>query len=213
VCGRVELALYFDLAECPSCTHIFQADLTPTIDYQANYGKTRYELHSTDMSYLRAGYILSRVPGPGTALDIGYGNGLFLKVMKRAGWGIYGLDVHGKDYGVPEAPALDRTQRYTIATFFDSLEHIADLDIVLKVHAEHVFISIPHRPDRFREYFAGWRHYRPGEHLHYFSSTSLKALMRQCRYQFVSESAIEDTIRGKCWNTDNVHTFHFKAGA
>jgi hypothetical protein len=216
VCGGTSLLKHHILSECLTCSHVFQTDMSPTIDYTGGYGETRYDLHSESMSFLRTGYIIGRAKSIGKVLDVGYGNGLFLKTIRRAGSEIFGIDVHNKDYGIPKLRSLRDMSRFDVVTFFDSLEHIADLAIVEEVESSDIFISIPHRPHWFLSYPEQWRHFRPGEHLHYFSTKSLCTLMGMAGYTLSDECCMEDSLRGKCVRfleiSDNIHTYHFKQG-
>ncbi len=201
------------LSWCDPCGHAFQTDLTVTADYEGAYGERTYATYPETTAHLRAGYILGRIriglSIGDRVLDVGYGNGAFLKVMQRAGFAVFGLDVHGKDYGIPEMP-IDTA--CSVVTFFDSLEHIPDLETVRPI-AKHVFISIPHRPEWFRQNPADWKHYKPGEHLHYFSPTSLRKFMSGVGYEMLDECSIEDATRGKLMfqgkSFDNIRTYHF----
>jgi hypothetical protein len=81
-------------------------------------------------------------------------------------------------------------------TFFDSLEHVPDLSEAKHLidRARLVLVSMPNRPDRL-EAFKTWKHYKPGEHLHYFGNDSLDCFMHPKR--LLSRSDVEDVIRGK----------------
>ncbi len=200
-----------DLTWCQKCLHAYQTDLTVTADYAGTYAARTYDTYPETTSQLRAGYVIGVLRGlRGTVLDVGYGNGSFLKLMNKAGFTVRGADVHGMDRGIVEAP-LDHP--CSVVTFFDSLEHFSDLDDIKKVCAPNVVISIPHRPALFRKYPKQWKHYKPGEHLHYFSSLSLRALMKRLGYVCEDENCMEDVNRGKlsigATVFDNIHTFHF----
>ena len=50
-------------------------------------------------------------------LDIGYGNGAFLKHAESAGMSIFGIDLHTEDFGVPVVN-FDTPQEYDLICFF-----------------------------------------------------------------------------------------------
>lgn len=52
-------------------------------------------------------------------------------------------------------------------TFWDSLEHIPEPEVVLKGIGEWAFVSMPIYKDA-KDCLAS-KHYKPGEHLHYFT--------------------------------------------
>ena len=64
----------------------------------------RYDLRPHhQMSVLRWAFIQHwlRLPTGSRVLDVGYGNGSFLKHARRHGMRVHGIDVHGEDFGVP----------------------------------------------------------------------------------------------------------------
>jgi 2-polyprenyl-3-methyl-5-hydroxy-6-metoxy-1,4-benzoquinol methylase len=84
----------------------------------------------------RADWILSRVPDPSTALDVGAGTGFFLEVMKNRGVLVEGVELNAK----AATAAAQRTgvevhsgtvddlppRRYKTATLWDVIEHVND---------------------------------------------------------------------------------------
>ena len=188
-----------DLKRCPACDHVWQYPAIVTAQYDAKYVHQRYDAYPTTeiMSYLRLGLMkcfVSPLCGRDFILDVGYGNGSFLKACKKAGYKCYGSDVHGVDYGIEERP-LDGSETYDCVTFFDSLEHFADFEAIRKVlnRSHYVIVSIPFRPANFPQNL-NWKHYRPGEHLHYPSLNSLKHILKK---RLVFSDDLEDAIRGK----------------
>lgn len=192
------------LHRCRDCDHIFQRPLAVTASYNYQYVKQRYEAYATTdlMSHLRLGFMRAMHPKPGRLLDVGYGNGSFLKLAAKAKYDTFGNDVHGcgEQFGVRDACLNGDT--WDVITFFDSLEHFPDLTLPRQVckQAVLVIVSIPCRPEDEREILS-WKHYRPGEHLHYFSPQSLSVFMEG--KQPLACLDLEDTIRGdRCgqWN-------------
>lgn len=211
VCGSEQVInIGNNLSLCTSCTHVFQTDLKVTMEYNKNYIDTSYNPTQhpiQEMAFLRAGYVLSKLDrkdtdefekDPINVLDIGYGSGVFLKaVAKLARVAIYGLDIHKHDRGIKEVDFKTKI-KFDIVTFFDSLEHFPNFDEIFKLDAKMMLVSLPKRPETFFESPTTWKHYKPGEHLHYFSNQSLATLMKCYGYEFDSESDLEDTLRGKC---------------
>lgn len=199
VCHTRAVTVGEPLSACPVCKHIWQTGLKITAVYDANYVHSRYDAYPTTeaMSYLRLGFVKAFARN-GRILDVGYGNGSFLKKAAKAGFSAFGNDVHGADYGIQEVP-LDEAANgsWDVVTFFDSLEHFSDLALprTLAQRARTIVISIPCRPEEFPSRLE-WRHYRPGEHLHYFSRYSLE-LFFASHHAVASRSDVEDTIRGK----------------
>jgi len=201
-------------SHCSGCHHIFQTDLLPTVDYAGQYGARTYNTYPETTSHLRAGLILGmldplRSRRLHTIVDVGYGNGSFLKVMRKAGWHVFGIDVHGVDYGIQSVGFQDDLQ-YDVATFFDSLEHLPDLDAALCLRVRHAIVSIPHRPSWFRQEPQRWKHFKPGEHLHYFTKESLSALWRRAGLFLSDMNDYEDITRGRASHAEpNIMTYRF----
>jgi hypothetical protein len=167
--------------------------------YQETYTKYPTE----NMAYLRAGYVTSELarvdaalPGKATVLDFGYGTGTFLHKMAQAGHMAYGLDLHGQDYGVTDWKiGVDAVP--DVVTAFDSLEHLSDFDSFFGLRPQIYIISTPWRPTWFGRHYKRWRHYKPGEHLHYFSPRSLRVLFARHGYAQLSLACPEDIVRGR----------------
>ena len=79
-------------------------------------------------------------------LDIGYGNGAFLKLAQREGMDIFGIDLHGEDFGVPEVD-YETTIDFDLICFFDFIEHLPEFDLIFGLNARNVVVSIPDPPD------------------------------------------------------------------
>ena len=183
------------LRGCHHCDHIYQYPLEVKAVYDKRYIEERYDRYPTtpEMSALRLGMLKPWIE-KGTLLDVGYGNGSFVKQAIKGGFDAYGCDVHGADYGVREV-ALTEKRHWDVVTFFDALEHFTDLDIIreLSCRTSMILISYPNRPSTFPK-DRSWKHYRPGEHLHYFSLVSLSKLFPNKDILFTT--AAEDAIRG-----------------
>ena len=86
-------------------------------------------------------------------------------------------------YDIGEYPQTGILHKYySLVCFCDVLEHLTSLsevDNVLKM-AEFIAISVPIKPDK--QPLATWKHFKPGEHLNYFSESSLKDIF--LKYNF-----------------------------
>jgi hypothetical protein len=200
-CNYDEVLVMTDgLSECKYCGHIWESELKVTKSYDRQYMKERYDVYPTTeaMSFLRLGLIKS-LTSSGLLLDVGYGNGSFVRLAEKAGFEAYGNDVHGVDYGVKEVELTD-DRYWDVITFFDSLEHFSDLSKIKPLcrRADYVVVSFPTRPNSFPEN-KDWKHYRPGEHLHYFCRKSLwhtVAGKRVGGLKVFATTILEDVIRG-----------------
>jgi len=180
--------------------------------YDASYAHQYDHRPHEDMSRLRWEFIQQHLTlhKGSKVLDIGYGNGAFLKHARRAGMEIFGIDLHGEDFGIPEV-SYSTPIHFDLACFFDSIEHFPEFDEVLRLNADHVVLSIPDPPEFLLSQPQRWRHYKPGEHLHYFSRASLDLLVHRWGLtRKVTEGHPEDAIRGKLTidgrTYDNIYT-------
>jgi len=193
---------------------VYQVDKTH-IGYDKEYVNTRYVKYGelpTYMGYLRLGNIigsLGRVPN--SILDVGYGDGSFLKVCSNIIPKCYGYDI--STYPIPDgcASVEDFTlEFYDVITFFDSLEHFEDIEFVRDLKCSYICISVPHCHYKSDEWFENWKHRRPNEHLWHFDKKSLKAFMCRMGYEYVSCSNVEDTIRKNKEEESNILTCVFR---
>jgi hypothetical protein len=181
------------LVECWSCQHIYQDPPIVSAKYDFNYVHKAYDNCPTrlQMAHLRLGF-LRAFKSRGMLLDIGYGNGDFVRTAQRSGFHAYGFDIHGHNYGIPEVKD-PLTNYWDVVTFFDSMEHFPDLSYVKQIcnNAKMVMVSVPCVPKSFPKNL-NWRHYKPGEHLHYFSPLSLRMVVNKT---MLRETDLEDVIR------------------
>jgi hypothetical protein len=123
---------------------------------------------------------------------------------------IFGIDVHGEDFGIPEA-SYNSPIDYDLVCFFDSIEHFAAFDEIFGLSTRHVVASVPDPPELLLSEPRLWRHYKPGEHLHYFSRDSLDLLIHRWGLAYkIADGHPEDAIRGKLTidgrTYDNIYT-------
>lgn len=200
VCGATcETAVEKNLSHCPRCEHIFQSDLRVSAAYNAQYVHQYDRLPCEEMSAIRWNFIQQslHLASGSRILDVGYGNGAFLMHARRHDMAVFGLDVHGEDFGIPTV-SYDTADAFDLVCFFDSLEHLPDFGCLFGLRAAAVAVSLPNRPEQLLHAPQCWRHYKPGEHLHYFSHASLDALMRKWGLPVrVASGFPEDALRGK----------------
>jgi len=88
-------------------------------------------------------------------------------------------------------------------TCWDSLEHIPEPEKLLAKVEKYVFVSMPIYDDM--NDCLNSKHYKPGEHLHYFTARGFKLFMRQNGFDLLSSSAIESEL-----GRDGIMSFVFK---
>jgi len=201
ICNSDDVICYMkkDLSKCLECEHVWQSSLNVTQTYNKDYCTKRYDNESSDkMAYLRAGFVLScssllsgaKISNTRTICDIGYGMGHFLKTIECFDFKTYGIDVHGGDFGIQECN-YDSDIHFSVVTMFDSLEHLEDPLLISKMSTDLYIVTLPNTPMDIAD-FITWKHYRPGEHLHYFSRKSLETTLNS---KIISEIDLEDVIR------------------
>lgn len=184
--------------------------------YSKEYVITRYvenDQLTQRMSYLRLGYIRGVVGDFKSILDVGIGNGAFLRAASEFAETTGGSDVFENPY-LPSTSnrVTDITQdHWDVITFFDSLEHFQDLSFVKDLQCKYMVISVPwcHYPENDK-WFGEWKHRRPDEHLHHFDNLSLSNFMASCGFELMTYSNVEDTIRKTNCVLPNILTAVFK---
>lgn len=201
-----------ELLKCNRCGHICQDPLEASKAYDANYILDYFEHNSLrQMSLLRAGFVVAgcrHVSDEKNILDFGFGSGDFLRVIRKLGWNIFGHDIHNVDLGIQnlsETEILDK--QWDCITFFDSLEHLENFNFIRKLQqkSNYFIISVPSTPKNFPDIKFDWKHFKPGEHLHYFSEKSLGYLFSD--FNIVTKCNVEDAIRGSLNGNRNIDTY------
>ena len=188
-----------NLTGCTFCGHVFQTDLAVTVSYDADYAHQYDSRPVKEMSELRWDFIQSSLDltQGSRVLDVGYGNGAFLKRAQAAGMNIFGIDLHTEDFGIPVVD-FETELTFDLISFFDSMEHFPSFAPLRNLRSKNVVVSIPETPNFVLEAPRLWRHYKPGEHLHYFSHDSLDRFMGNWGFPYkLAQGYPEDRIRGK----------------
>jgi hypothetical protein len=168
-----------------------------TYDYDYSNQYNSYGERGNYLAHLRLGVLLGVLQKtPGRILDVGYGNGSFMKAANQCIPYVAGCDL--SSYPVPDGCIKVNSitdDKYDVITFFDSLEHFDDINIISKLNTEYVFISVPWCHYIDDKWFENWYHRRPDEHLWHFNDISLKAFFAEHGYECIYMSNFEDTIR------------------
>jgi hypothetical protein len=140
-----------------------------TIQYDTTYlDKIKTKTKKKVINKIRKELVDKLCPN-GMILDVGCGDLSFINTIHRAyGYDIIPETVHnlGDKYRNP----IERIPSDVKGlTFWDSLEHMPQPRLILdKVKDQTVFVSIPIIQDM--RTVRQWTHYRPGEHLWYFTN-------------------------------------------
>ena len=184
-------------------------------DYDKEYVEVRYNSYgekSLQMAYLRLGFILGTLKHiPSSILDVGYGNGDFLKVCTKSIPSCYGNDISG--YPTPTGVEFVNNifdKHYDVITFFDCLEHFEDIDFVKSLNCNYIVISVPCCHFFSEEWFMNWKHRRPDEHIFHFGKESIVKYFAEMGFEQIVQSNIEDIIRIPTDSNQNILTCVFK---
>jgi len=177
---------------------LYQTNLTgPEMVYDTKYVSYYDQFHSP-LPFIRTLFCETHAHFK-TVLDIGYGNGSFLKEARANGYICYGHDISG--YPVPKGVAFteDRNIPVDLVTMFDCLEHFPNENLweVLKpLNCRYLCISVPwcHWTHDLKS-FEHWRHRKPNEHFHHFDVSGLTHLLDRSGFEPVLFSNVEDEIR------------------
>lgn len=196
------------LLKCQNCGHLWQENPSP-FEYGKEYVNGYAGRPTLELSWVRLAFLWI-YKKDGRVLDIGYGDGEFIRQASRAGFFTMGYDAHADDIGVPVVKEL-KPGVFDIVTMFDSFEHMADLDEPFKAAPSMFVVTVPWLPEGVTdETIRQWRHYKPNEHLHYFTEKSLRAVFSRHGYGMETREPIEDIIRKNPQSSPNTMTFIFK---
>lgn len=202
--------------ECDKFGIIKQNDIKK-INYDYDYSNkyNEYGEQCNYLAYLRLGVLIGTIgKNPESILDIGYGNGSFLKSASGIIKKCFGSDLHN-NYPLPDNCEFINdifANSYDVITFFDSLEHFDDIFIIDKLKAKYIMISVPWCHYFSDEWFKNWIHRRPNEHLWHFNDKSLIKFFEHYGYKCIHKSNFEDKIRKRETynNSENILTCIFE---
>lgn len=184
-----------DLMLCPSHGIAYQRRMHANrVDYNADYlEKVRAYEGGEIARRVIAGRLalMGRWLDPGASvLDYGVGSGEFLREAMAEGYAAKGFDIIPEVVSALHVERLysDDPSQFEALTLWDTLEHLPEpWDVMgpLGVGGK-LFVSIPLFEDlaRIRES----KHYRPGEHLYYFTRTGFVRWMRLRHFEALEES-------------------------
>jgi hypothetical protein len=184
---------------------------TYDIDYVSKYNS--YGDKGAQLAGIRLGYLMGSLGhGISSILDVGYGNGNFLKVCSKKHLNCFGHDI--SNYPLPEGVEfVDNIthKHYDVICFFDVLEHFEDITIVKNLDCDYIYISVPNcYNSNDDEWFENWKHRKPNEHLWHFNLDSLNNFFNEMGYKAIAGSNIEDFIRFDSNHNNNILSVIFK---
>lgn len=170
--------------------------MSAPVDYNLEYYNKCRDYAGTEIAHClnkrRLELLLS--VGGGPVLDIGVGSGEFLDCLSCEKFG-YDINPHAelmlKKKSIYLNPYSNDSSKYIHAlTMWDSLEHIpSPSELFDKISVKHVLISTPIINDF--SVLESWKHYRPNEHLYYFSESGLISYMGALGFRVEDVNSLE----------------------
>lgn len=176
----------------------------PAMRYEGQYFAHYQKLDNTQMGALltRARlYLVRKYFDPMQTVDIGIGGGRYVQES-----GGYGFDVcddaikwleKGGNYKDPYLRPVNAI------TCWDSLEHIPDPALLLKQVREWLFVSLPICESR--DEWAASKHFKPGEHVHYFTRDGFLRWCAEQGFECVEMNRVESDL-----GREGIMSFAFK---
>lgn len=201
----------FRLVRCSRCGLVY---LNPRIvdveqrlyseDYYINSrGALRFFVKFFDLIFqIIKTYRITKFKYKGIILDVGCGEGEFLKQMLRLGWKCYGIDpsntacrfisknlrpsISNQDLSACEFS----NAQFDVVTFWHSLEHIdnpiLNLNIVHNIIKDDgiLFIAIPNMDSlEFKITRRRWFHLEAPRHLYHYTPATITSLLSKCGFE------------------------------
>jgi hypothetical protein len=172
-------------------------DVPPPVGfYGVDYFRRYRDLDFTDMgrALTDARLTLMRRHWQGPIVDVGIGGGLFvsacLEFTPASGWDVNPEAIRWLfERGMLCDP---RAGRVPAVTMWDSIEHMADPTEILDNVESWAFVSTPVYRDA--DDVMGSKHYKPGEHLWYFSEIGLVMFMKKHGFRLVEANGVENAL-------------------
>lgn len=171
----------------------------PVVPYR--YGKEYFDKYiemarlqaSDKLLVIRENVVRDRVAGG--IVDVGAGACVFVEHMRRAGY----RDTKGYDVNPWTVQVLMNSQLYRdpwdgpkpkAITLWDVLEHMECPEAIIDRAASWVFVSVPIFEDAHHARRS--KHYRPDEHIWYFTESGLVEMFRRCGFSCEHRSHKEE---------------------
>lgn len=194
---------------CRECGYGYPSLRDPIIyseDYERKYNLyPEHDICNIRLSFVRRAEDIFLKAHTGKSilkiLDYGCGSGAFVRASNDAGYEAYGYDVN--DYTEDLRPGKGFVPE--IVTLWDSFEHLTDEEQAAFFEkfksVKMIVVSVPDFSSACLS-IDEWRHYRPKEHLHYYTSSALTQRFLKEGYFPAFISHDEDLIRKAPWKNN-----------
>ena len=205
----------FPIAVCNNCTARFTQDIPAASAISKYYNSKNYVSHSeTNTGIINKLYhavrnytlkskikLIEGFVSRGTILDYGCGTGMFLSVIKNAGWDTYGMEPDGDARKIAienganvfsdkiKLELIIKDKKLNVITLWHVLEHVTDMSETLaffksKLNQEGILIiAVPNYISYDAKYYKEyWAAYDVPRHLHHFELKSMKDLVEKAGF-------------------------------
>ncbi len=149
-------------------------------------------------------HIFEVTEAPGKLLDIGCGNGEFLRFASRFGWNVVGVDFDegavsearsgGFDVRLGGVDVIDSKEKFDFISLSHVIEHVYDpVDLIRKCYAllndgGVLWLETPNIESMGYVYYkSNWRGLEPPRHIVLFNQTSLYQMLLKSGFQSVEQ--------------------------
>lgn len=182
-----------DLMLCEHQGVAYQRDMSQQVHYNGAYFDKYVGYEGTPLAHAinagRVALVNKYVGADSGVLDVGVGSGEFIKSRPNT----FGFDINPKavDWLKASMRWADCFGAFEAFTFWDVLEHVETPDDYFgRIHdGAYLFTSLPIFEDlkRVRES----KHYRPGEHLYYFTEAGFASWMARHGFRLLETDDFE----------------------
>lgn len=174
--GALDVVIDDDLAICEEAGVAYQVARDYRVPYDAAYFAKVSAYEGGEIAERvnagRVAFAMAQAPAGGLLLDYGCGSGAFLRAALAAGFEAFGFDVmlEAREWLTSRGLWADNPAAFDIVTVWDVLEHFENPGQFLgRLRPGAILLaSVPIFAD-LRKIRAS-RHYRPGEHLTYWTA-------------------------------------------
>lgn len=167
------------------------------VDYDENYLEKCREREITEVGERlirdRLAKLVSNTRDQEATVDVGVGALGFIRAAARHNWPICGYDVNQKAMeALLEGGIWRDVTRFPVdnVTCWDSLEHMLSPEAMLKNVRKKVLMSLPIFDSA--EHVVRSKHYKPGEHIWYFTEAGLIRWMREQGFGLLERNRDEE---------------------
>lgn len=185
------------LLHCPTCQHFQFHEPVGTAKYDKSY-KEKYDCYEVtelgrEINAYRWDFVLeNHLAGSTRLLDWGCGNGSFVR-MAPPGWTVRCYDINPHS-GCSDNPELAE-EAWAVVTMWDVLEHMVDpYGFIKNLKTDVLCLTVPDVAG-VRGGIESWKHYRPDEHQHYFSVSSLARMLSRAGFYITDLDRSEAIMR------------------